>query len=364
MRVALVVTGGVDESGRDRVIPLLLAFVERLAARHELFVYVLRYHDQPRTYRLLGATVRDLGSPAGIRGQYTALVRALRKDGPFDVVHGYWALPGGLTAALAGRRLGVPSVVTLASGELVWIPDIGYGLQGRLRQRLAVAATLRMAGRVTVTTRYMRDLARRRGVDPPVIPFGIDTSAFTPGAPMPDAPARLLHVARLSPVKDQGTLLAAFRSALKRLPGLHLEIVGEDSLAGAVQAQAASLGVASHVTFHGLLASPDLVPLYRRANLVVMSSLHEACGAVALEAASCGVPAVGTAVGHLADWAPDRAFVVPPRHPELLAEAIVAAVRDPARRAAVAHAARAWTLQHDAAWTVEQFDRLYHDLVR
>jgi hypothetical protein len=34
MRVALVVTGGVDRSGRERVIPALLSFVERQARRH------------------------------------------------------------------------------------------------------------------------------------------------------------------------------------------------------------------------------------------------------------------------------------------------------------------------------------------
>ena len=89
MRVALVLTGGVDRSGRERVIPALLSFVERLARRHELIVYALRYHEQPCTYPLLGATVHDLGRPQGLGRQYGALVRSLRRDGPFDVIHAY-----------------------------------------------------------------------------------------------------------------------------------------------------------------------------------------------------------------------------------------------------------------------------------
>ena len=32
--------------------------------------------------------------------------------------------------------------------------------------------------------------------------------------------------------------------------------------------------------------------------------------------------------------------------------------------AEIAGAARAWTLAHDADWTAEQFDRLYHELAR
>jgi hypothetical protein len=119
MRIALVVAGGVDRSGRDRVTPAILWLIERLASRHHLFVYVLRYHDRPCTYPLLGATIHDLGSPSGLRRQYAALVAALGRDGPFDVIHGYHGLPSGLAAALAARRLGMPSVVTMDSGEFV-----------------------------------------------------------------------------------------------------------------------------------------------------------------------------------------------------------------------------------------------------
>ena len=145
MRIALVVTGGVDRSGRERVIPSLLWLIERIARRHDVIVYALQYLERPCTYALLGATVRDLGRPPGVRRQHAALVAALRADGPFDVIHAYWALPAGLVASAAGRRLGVPTLTTLDSGEFVSIPAIGYGLQTKWRQRLAVAATLRLS---------------------------------------------------------------------------------------------------------------------------------------------------------------------------------------------------------------------------
>lgn len=364
MRIAFVVTGGVDRSGRERVIPTLLSFIERMARRHDLVVYALRYHGRACTYPLLGATVNDLGSPPGLRRQYSSLVDALRRDGPFDVMHAYWALPAGLVAAAAGRRLGIPTVVTLDSGELVAVPDIDYGLRLRARQRLAVDATLRLATRLTVCTEYMRQLARPLRVDPDVIPLGVDTARFRPGQPAEGPPWRLLHAASLNPVKDQATLLEAFRHALDRTPDAHLDIAGEDTLGGTIQGLAGRLGLAACVTFHGLLTTDELVPFYQRAHLFVMSSRHEADGAVALEAASCGVPMVGTAVGFLADWAPDRAIAVPPRRPRELGDAIVSALAAPARRAEVARAARAWALAHDADWTAEQFTRVYHDLAR
>ena len=364
MRVALVVTGGVDRSGRERVIPALLSFIERQARRHEVVVYVLRYHDRACTYPLLGATVHDLGRPQGLRRQYGALVRSLRRDGPFDVIHAYWALPGGLTAALAGRRLGIPCLVTCDSGEFVSDPEIEYGLQRLRRHRLAVGATLRLASRLTVCSEHMHRLARAHAVEPAVIPIGVDTTTFTPANHAPGPPWRLLHAASLNPVKDQPTLLQAFRHVLDRVPDVHLDIAGEDTLGGAIQELARRLGVDRHVTFHGVQPTEALVRMYQRAHVFVLSSRHEAGAVVVLEAAACGVPTVGTAVGHLADWTPDRAITVPPRVPRALGEAIVGALSTPTRLVEIAEAARAWTLAHDADWTAEQFDRLYHDLPR
>jgi glycosyltransferase involved in cell wall biosynthesis len=98
--------------------------------------------------------------------------------------------------------------------------------------------------------------------------------------------------------------------------------------------------------------------------LVVVSSRHEAAGVVVLEAASAGVPVVGTAVGYVADWAPERAVSVPPGDPTALADAIEAALLDRPRRQRVAAAAREWTLAHDADWSVAQFERVYRELVQ
>src|SRR5207245_6373989 len=128
MRIALVVPGGVDRSGQERVIPTLLWLIERLARRHDVHVFVLRHYPTPCTYQLRGATIHDLGRARGPRGlrsllQAPRLTRALQLAGPFDVIHGLWALPSGLLAAIAGWWLGIPRVVTFHSGELVCVAD-------------------------------------------------------------------------------------------------------------------------------------------------------------------------------------------------------------------------------------------------
>lgn len=362
VRIALVVTGGVDRSGQDKVVPALLWLIERLARDNEVVVYALRYYETPCTYRLLGATVHDLGRPSGVRQQYATLVKALRRDGSFDVIHAYWALPAGLAAALAGRRLGVPSVVTLDSGELVAIPDIGYGLQLKWRQRLAVRMTLAWASRVTVCSHYMERLARAHGVDPAVIPLGVDNSLFRSLEQRDERSPRLLHVAHLNPVKDQRTLLEAFQRVVTRVPDAHLDIAGEDTMDGAIHELARRLGVDAHIIFHGVLHSSELAALYRAADLLVISSRHEASGVAVLEAAASGVAVVGTDVGYVADWTPNRAVAVPPRDPAALADAIVAILNDSLGRKRLAASAREWTLAHDADWTARRFLDLYQSM--
>jgi glycosyltransferase involved in cell wall biosynthesis len=364
VRLALVVTGGVDRSGREKVIPALLWLIERLAKQHEVFVYALRYHEQPCTYPLFGATVRDLGRPAGVRRQYRTLLAALERDGPFDVVHGYWALPAGLAAAAAARRLGIPSVVTCDSGEFTAIPEIGYGLQIKWRQRAAVSAALKIATRVTVCTAYMERLAHAHGAAPVVIPLGVDTAMFPPAAPRPDGPPwRLLSVANLNPVKDHRTLIDAFRLVADRVPDVHLDLAGEDTMNGVVQEEVARRKLGDRVTFHGALPSDGVAALFRSAHLFVLSSRHEAAGVAALEAAASCTPIAGTRVGYLADWTPGAARAVTPADPPALADAIVSLLADGTARQRLASSARQWAVAHDADWTAAEFARLYGDLV-
>ena len=70
----------------------------------------------------------------------------------------------------------------------------------------------------------------------------------------------------------------------------------------------------------------------------------------------------GTAVGYLADWAPDRAVAVPTQNPDALARAIEALLANPAQRRQLASAARSWVLAHDVEWTATTIERIYATL--
>ena len=136
-------------------------------------------------------------------------------------------------------------------------------------------------------------------------------------------------------------------------------LIGADTLGGQAQRIAQSLGLGSHVQFHGFLPTDQIAAFLMRAHVHVVSSRHEAAGVVTLEAAAAGVPTVGTAVGYVADWADTRAVAVPAQDPDALAAAILTLLRDPDRRASLAATAREWVLAHDADWTAAAFERVY-----
>jgi glycosyltransferase involved in cell wall biosynthesis len=370
MRIGLVVSGGLDRSGRERVTPTLLWLIERLARRHDVHAFVLDYYPEPCVYPLLGATVHDIGRVEAAHGlrrgrQRRRLSKAIEACGPFDLLHAYQGMPAVVCAPIA-RRLDVPLVVTLDSGELTTIEDIGYGLQRRWLDRRALAFALRAASRVTVSSRFMSDMMAAGACESPiaVVPLGVDARCFPLVTRADGPPWRLLRVASLNAVKDHATLLDALARLVHTGLALHLDIVGEDTMNGRIQALTRTLGLESHVTFHGFQPTDRLPAFYAQAHLHVVSSRHEAAAVAVLEAAASGMATVGTSVGYVADWHPYRALAVPVQNAEALANGIAGLLQEPLRRARLASAAREWTLRHDADWTAAQFERVYSEGAR
>jgi glycosyltransferase involved in cell wall biosynthesis len=254
-------------------------------------------------------------------------------------------------------------VITLDSGELVSLRDIGYGLQRRWIDRRAIARAISDAARITVATDYMARMPALAAAKVDVVPIGVDPRLF-PCAERADGPPwRLLRVASINRVKDYATLLHAFASVVARLVDVHLDIVGSDTLNGSIQALGRKLGIDAHVTFHGFQPTDALAAFYTRAHVHVLSSRHEAANVATLEAASAGVPTVGTAVGYVADWAAhDRAVAVTVGDHDALGSAIVDLLHDNSRRRRIAAAARAWSMEHDADWTAARFEKIYAEV--
>ncbi len=372
MHILLVVPGGVDRGGRERVIPVLLALIERLAERHQVTVVALGQESEDSRYELLGATVvnvrlpppRGLLGPFRLAGLVGRAVAAGGSAGRPDVVHGFWAGVSGMVAVTIAKRHRVPSLVSAAGGELVSRPDIAYGGSSGRGGRLIARLAFRGADVVTVASRWMADQVREAGyrVDRVVV-LGVDTGRYTPGPATSVRPHHVCSVASLNRVKDPGLLLDAFAIVRRQLPGATLELIGVDTLDGEMMRRADALGLGPDVVeFAGFVTPADLPARLGSAALHVLASHHDAAPVAVLEAAACGVATVGTAVGHITDLAaldPPAAVVVPDRTPGAMAAAIIDLLTDDLRRASIAEAARDWALSHDADRTAREFEELY-----
>ncbi|MEE8116008.1 MAG: glycosyltransferase [Gemmatimonadales bacterium] len=365
MRLAIIVPGGVDRSGTHRVIPCLLWLIERLARSHDVQVFALYQEPHAATYPLCGATIHAVARRFARLNAVLAVLREHRRQS-FDLIHAFWALPPGVLAAFVGVVTRRPVLLHLAGGELQALTDIGYGGRLTWRGRFQVRVALWGANRITAATPGMARDAGGLGVTAQQLVLGVDLKrwpAIPPRERPSGRPARLIHVASLNRVKDQATLLRAIARLRDGGVSLHLDIVGQDTLNGVVQRLASSLGLDECVTFHGFLPHDDLQPLMARADLHVMSSRHEGGEVVTLEAAVCGLPTVGTRVGHVARWAPDAAVAVAIARPDALADGLAQLLDDDAARLRLAREAQRRALADDADATASRVNEIYQQMI-
>lgn len=180
--------------------------------------------------------------------------------------------------------------------------------------------------------RYLEDVEGFDGESFEIVHYGIDAG----GEPVPydGAEERLLCVGRMIPIKGHIVLLRAFAEARKTLPGLKLDIAGRGPLEPALRSLAQELGIADAVTFLGHVS--PIQGAIERSQVVVVPSMGEGFGMVALEAMERARPVIAAAIGGLGELVQNEetGLLVAPGESAPLRDAIVrvAGDRELARR--------------------------------
>jgi glycosyltransferase involved in cell wall biosynthesis len=150
---------------------------------------------------------------------------------------------------------------------------------------------------------------------------------------------------RMDPEKGHETLLEAMRIVALHCPDCRLVIAGTASVNQAarhavLQRRISELKLDKSVRLLGFRR--EMPQLLAAVDICVLPADAEACGRVLFEAMAMAKPLVATASGGTPEIVVDgvTGLLVPPRDPRALAEALVALLRDPAKRQALGAAGR------------------------
>ncbi len=340
-------TRALEIGGAERQLVTLARALDRSCIEPTVLTY---YPDGPLAAELSDAGIRHASlfkrGRWDVVGFTARLARWLQFNRP-DVLHSFLTTDN-LFAAIAGRFARRPHLVWGARATYMDLSRfdmaarLTYWLEGRFANSPETIVANAHAGRTHLVARGFREDRIR------VVPNGIDTARFRPNPEtrtrqrtawgVADDDLVIGCVARLDPMKDHETLLAAFAPLAKEAPGVHLVCVGGGERASQLQDLANTLGVSERVVWTG--ATGDVETLYPGFDLHVSTSYGEAFPNAVAEAMAAGTPNVATDVGDSARILGETGWLIPPRDPESLTNVLHAARNDRASFATRGVAAR------------------------
>ncbi len=335
-------------------------------ARFESFFCTSRATGGQLAAELAGAGVHVLDLGRRSRKQITGwrpLVQLLRRE-RIDVIHAH-KFGSNVWGTLVGSIARVPVIV---AHEHSWA-----GEEGRLRRLLDRWLIARGADAfVAVSAEDRRRMIELEGISASqirLIPNGIPTlPPADPGAIRhelgisPTAPV-IGAIGRLSPVKALDVLIEAAALLRSGLPDLRVLLVGRGAEEDRLRRLAAARGVEDVVLLLG--ERVDVSAVLAALDVAATCSDSEGIPLAVLEYMAAGLPVVATRVGGLPELVQEgvNGFLVPPRDPSALADALGRLLADPALRAELGRAGRErQQREFDLDVVVRRFEDLYVDL--
>lgn len=279
-----------------------------------------------------------------------ALYRIFRTVRP-DIVHSIMP-KAGLLSALAGFLCRVPVRLHTFTGQ-VWATRRGpvRWLYRSLDSLIVRLNTLCMTDSPSQSRFLQEQGIPASGLPLPVLAHGslsgVDTERFHPDAQVraqirrelgiPDDAFVFLYLGRLN--RDKGILELAAAFAMVHDVGTHLILAGPDE--GVLPEALSRVGACRdrvHVT--GFVARPE--QMFMAADVFCLPSHREGFGSVVIEAASCGVPTIGTRIPGLVDAVEDgeTGLLCEVDNVQDLASCMKTMLKDPSRRRAIGHQAK------------------------
>ena len=293
---------------------------------------------------------------------------------PLDILHVHYAVPHATAAWMAREVLGdkAPRVVTTLHGT-------DTTLVGTDPSYLPITRfSILRSDAVTVPSAFLRQ-ATWEGFGIPesfpieVIANFVDTVRYAPVRAraclrplFPDLEETepvLIHISNFRPVKRIGDVVATFAEVHRHRPS-RLIMIGDGPERSPAERRLRELGLEGRVAFLG--KQEHFVELLAASDVFLLPSEQESFGLAALEALSCGVPVVATAIGGIPELVEvgETGLLSPLGDVELMARHVLSLVSDRTRWAAFSRRARERVLERfRLAPAIDRYEALYRRLV-
>ena len=232
---------------------------------------------------------------------FVKLVRLFRRN-RYDVVHTH-SSKAGIIGRLAARFCGIPVIVHTVHGqaftpyEKAWRNFIYI-----LSEKIAA----KCCHKIYAVARAMIDQCVKAKIAPEkkymVVYSGMDTDSFDraeadpvlrESLQIPPGVKVIATLARLFPQKGYEFIPDAFALAVRKMPDLHLLIIGDGIMRESIAAKFAELGVADKVSFAGLVAPAQIPSYLALSDMLWHLSLREGLPRAAVQALASGKPVIG-----------------------------------------------------------------------
>jgi glycosyltransferase involved in cell wall biosynthesis len=275
--------------------------------------------------------------------------------------------PMGLAALAAARTLRLPMIAQYHTEVAEYARRMTGKRAVGSAVNVAVSWFYKRADLCLAPSQVTQDRLALCGVAPQKIvrvPRGIDLALFRPERRrravlgrwgLADRPV-VLYVGRLSREKNLGTLLEAHARVQAALPSVALLLVGDGPVAASL--------VGPGVIRAGALFGDELGSVVASADVFAFPSETETFGNAVVEAQAAGLPVVVAAAGAAHEQMQDglTGLVVDGKRPDALADAILALLTDPARRARMGRAAHQFAQRYDQDWAAQRTFTIYREL--
>ena len=369
MKIIHLISGGDVGGAKTHVLSLL----QGLSRTHTVLLVCFMEGEFAQEARDMGIRTRIIKSH-NVLADCRTIAGIIREEG-FQVVHCHGSRAN-MMGALLRRRIDVPVVTTVHS-------DYRLDYLGRPLHRLTFGTinmvALRFLDYYIGVSEAMAELLIRRGFDAQrmfAIYNGVDFStprqvtereAFLDSIGLKREPDSVIFgiAARISPVKDMGTLVRAFAETVREHPGARLVIAGDGEQRRELEALARELCPPDTVLFAGWMEDVD--SFYHAIDVNLLTSLSETFPYALTEGARMRCATIASRVGGIPYLIDDEenGLLFPAQDVHALAERMRRLAADAALRSQLGQKLYEKTkAQFSVEATVRRQEEIYETILR